>query len=450
MKGLQNLTAPSGDIAPLTVAIATHDRPHLIGDALSSCCSQTLKPERVIVIHDGLSDETSEVVGKFGALNVTYLNAGKVGLGYARNLATALCKTKYLCILDDDDLMLPNRVRDHMKSFASGAQLSHGGWVNFNDRGELEFMPGKAVTEDVMVYAGAAITHGACCYETAILREFPYRDDLAGGIDFDMAMRVVRSGVKCAHTSSYVLLRRRHAASLSAVHGGDQRSIRRAIVNMIDWQRNDADIDERRAAAVKQEEFVTIAPPLNEIYSTLGGLHSAMRVVGTVPRRATAFFSLLVGLEIDWSELEIIDADPNLTATIKLACRPTRDVAVLESFDVALRKSAINGQVLSASVLQSVAGPLATSSPPESFRLLLRSVALKELFLAHRILSQKRPWDWFVASRHERFQGREGVAHYLVSAPFRKAKSATQQRIFGEDLKAFVQEQTDLSATVIE
>jgi hypothetical protein len=450
MKAISNLIAGE-EVAPVTVAIATHNRAHLIADALKSCRDQTQRPERVIVVDDGSSDNTSEVVGQFDSLNITYVNVGKIGLGHARNLATALCTTKYLCILDDDDIMLPDRIRDHMRSFATGVQLSHGGWINFNSRGELEYKPGKVVGEDVIVYFGAAITHGACCYETAILREFPYRADLVGGADFDLAARIIRSGIKCAHTESYVLLRRRHQVSLSGMQSRGQESMRHVVVSMINHVRSDSEIESRRAIGASHGETMIDSPPLDQIYGTLGGLREAMQVVASVPRQAAELFTLMDRLRLDWPQLEVIDVETGLTATISLACRPTKSLAVLSAFDRALRRCAIKPVVSVAGAMpRSIMLSINVETPPSSFRLVLKSFVLRELHLAHRILVQQRLWEWYIAVRQETVRSRQRPAYYLVSAPFRKRDTPVQQRSYVESLRTFIHEQTDLSATTIE
>src|ERR1700761_360118 len=276
---------------PVTVAIATRNRGHFLSEALASCAAQTIRPESVIVVDDGSEDATEEVVRAFRELDVIYIRPGRVGFGNARNLATALCATKYLCVMDDDDIMLPDRLRDHMASFASGAQISYGGWINFNSCGELEFRPGKQVDEDVIAYVGAALTHGACCFETALLREFPYRDGITGGADYDLALRLVRSEARFGHTDSYVLLRRKHDSNLSISRGDSQSSMRDSLVGTMNLTRSDEEIAGRLAAGNERSERLdSNVPSLHEIFRQIGTVLQDMRVVGAVSRSAIELF----------------------------------------------------------------------------------------------------------------------------------------------------------------
>lgn len=435
------------EVAPVTVAIATFNRSALLVEALKSCRNQTLRPASIVVVDDGSSDGTSEAVASLGWPEITYVNPGKVGLGRARNIATSLTRTKYLCIMDDDDIMLPNRIRDHMRSLVDGAQLSHGGWINFNGFGELEFKPGKTVSEDVMVYAGGAITHGACCYVTEALLRFPYREDLAGGVDFDLAIRLVRSGLMGAHTGSYVLLRRRHDRNLSLAHGDVQQSVRRAVVELIDEQRSPAEREERRNRAAAQSELVaTPAPSLMEIYDRISGVKSPMTITVEISREANAFFAFLARQRAHWVDVLVIDAKADLGSTVTLAFQPNRSVQRLEALKASLLQTGVVPRVQRAEALGRRCVDLSNVPVPSGHvRLALKSSSLDELFFAHRLVAEQQAWRWYVVARAEVRGRRPLPAYYLVSAPLRRP-----DRKACKDLRLRFHLETDLSVIILE
>ncbi len=375
------------------------------------------------------------------------MNRGKVGLGRARNIATSLTQTEYLCIMDDDDIMLPNRIRDHMLSFVGNAQLSHGGWINFNGHGELEFRPGKTVSEDVLVYAGGAITHGACCYATEALRRFPYREDLAGGLDFDLAIRLIRSGLVAAHTGSYVLLRRRHESNLSLRHGGVQESVRRAVIESIDQQRSPTEREIRRNRAAAQLELVaTPTPLLMEVYDRIGSLKLAMTIVVDIPREANSFFAFLVRLRGHWSDVIAIDTKADLGSTLMLVFQPNRNVQRLEALKAFLMKTGIVPRVQRVEALNRWRFDLSGVPVPLGYiRFALKSSSLEELFFAHRLVAEQKAWRWYVVPRSEARGRRARPVYYLVSAPLRQP-----DRKICVDLCARLHLETGLSVTILE
>src|SRR6478609_2119360 len=60
--------------APVTVAIATFNRAPMLRQALESCRNQSVPPQRVIVVDDGSTDDTAQVVNGFEGLAVDYAN----------------------------------------------------------------------------------------------------------------------------------------------------------------------------------------------------------------------------------------------------------------------------------------------------------------------------------------------------------------------------------------
>lgn len=406
----------------------------------------------MIVVDDGSIDSTAAFVASWNELPVHYVNVGGIGLGNARNLATALCRSRYVCILDDDDIMLPNRIGDHMNSFADGVQLSHGGWINFNSRLELDYRPGKAVDEDVVTYVGGAIHHDACCYDAAVLREFPYRTGIHGGEDYDLAVRAVYAGIKAAHTGSYVLLRRRHTESISMRHGPSLDRMRDAVLTVANLSRSDAEIAERRAAGRSQAELAAAAClPLPALYARLGAPGEAMRVVGLMPRAADQLFALLPRLHIELTQLDLIDAASSLTGTIGLACRPSRDLDILGAFEADLRRLSVRAEVLTApsAARLTQAAPIACWTPPGQFRLALRAPDWRELYWAHRIICAQRNVRWYCAARAELVIQRRQSVYYLISAPFQHVAEPGSRQAFVDELCGSILQHTDLPASVI-
>ncbi len=438
------------EVAPVTVAIATFNRAAMLLDALRSCRRQTLRPENIVVVDDGSSDGTAQAVASLSWPEIIYVNPGKVGLGRARNIATSLTRTEYLCIMDDDDIMLPNRIRDHMNSFKSGVQMSHGGWINFNAGGELEFRPGKKVTEDVIVYAGKAITHGACCYVTDLLAKVPYRENIVGGVDFDLAVRLVRRGLACAHTQSYVILRRMHGSNLSLRHGDQQLRTRRVVVEAVSATRSKAETSARQMEAMIEPELAIEAPSISGIYGVLGKFQEALRVTVEVPRHAGQFVNFTRRLGVSVLPFEIIDPKPDLSFSLTLAFQPTRSVMILESLLEAVRRCGAAASFCSSRTMpRTTSQTLSTTVLSGQFRLGIRSVSLQELRHAYEVLAQSRCWTWYFAARQQRHLHLYKSFYWLLSAPFEIRLDAVQQEKYVRDLQAYIHEETNLYVDVI-
>ena len=97
----------------VTVLIATFNRAHCIAQALDSILAQTLAPSQIIVIDDGSTDFTAEVLARYrGRIEIlTQQNGGKSN---ALNRALPLVTGEYVWIFDDDDVALPHALERHV------------------------------------------------------------------------------------------------------------------------------------------------------------------------------------------------------------------------------------------------------------------------------------------------------------------------------------------------
>jgi len=58
------------DTPTVSVIVPTYNRAHLLGRALQSILNQTYRDFEVIVVDDGSTDKTEEIVGSFSALDI--------------------------------------------------------------------------------------------------------------------------------------------------------------------------------------------------------------------------------------------------------------------------------------------------------------------------------------------------------------------------------------------
>lgn len=88
----------------VSVIIPTHNYGHYIVDCLKSVCSQDDVNKEIIVVDDGSTDGTREIIEKqFG--KIRYVFQENAGLSAARNTGLRLSQGRYVQFLDADDLL---------------------------------------------------------------------------------------------------------------------------------------------------------------------------------------------------------------------------------------------------------------------------------------------------------------------------------------------------------
>lgn len=90
----------------VSVIIPTYNRAKYVGRAISSAQNQLYKNIEIIVIDDGSTDNTAEIIKQFENVHYYYKNNGRQAS--ARNAGLKIAKGEFLCTLDSDDYWHPN------------------------------------------------------------------------------------------------------------------------------------------------------------------------------------------------------------------------------------------------------------------------------------------------------------------------------------------------------
>lgn len=105
----------------VSVIIPTHDRKHLVARALRSVLAQKRPPEEVIVVDDGSTDATEEVVRGFPG--VRYERRDRGGVSAARNHGLRVARGEWIALLDSDDEWLPEKLGAQLEALAENPDL---------------------------------------------------------------------------------------------------------------------------------------------------------------------------------------------------------------------------------------------------------------------------------------------------------------------------------------
>lgn len=101
----------------VTVIIPTYNRGHLIQEAIKSVLSQKA-PFEIVIVDDGSTDNTAEIVHSFQDNRIRYLTLKeKGGAQIARNVGIMEAKSELIAFLDSDDIMLPESLPDRLDYF---------------------------------------------------------------------------------------------------------------------------------------------------------------------------------------------------------------------------------------------------------------------------------------------------------------------------------------------
>ena len=94
-----------------SIIVPTYNRAHLISATIESILTQGYKNFEIIIIDDGSTDNTEEVIQRFLSDKVRYHKKQNAERAAARNTGTFLSQGDYINWFDSDDIMFPDHLQ---------------------------------------------------------------------------------------------------------------------------------------------------------------------------------------------------------------------------------------------------------------------------------------------------------------------------------------------------
>ena len=126
-------------MAKISIIIPTYNSAQYICEAIESVLNQTYKDFEIIVVDDGSTDNTKEVIKPY--LNkIKYIYQQNSGPSAARNRGIKEAKGEYIAFLDADDIWLPQKLELQIKFMEKEKEvgLIFSDMILFNEKGIIK------------------------------------------------------------------------------------------------------------------------------------------------------------------------------------------------------------------------------------------------------------------------------------------------------------------------
>ena len=165
--------------------------------AIESVLAQTYTGWELIVVDDGSTDNSADVVKGFEDERIRYVYQNNAERCVARNNGVAHARGEYICFLDSDDYYLPERLskllheleerRWPVGMFYTGMMLEKAGKIS---RSEVNYQDDENVFDNIVDH----IIHSQqMCISRSILNEFKYDPQFHIGEDMELWLRIARN-----------------------------------------------------------------------------------------------------------------------------------------------------------------------------------------------------------------------------------------------------------------
>lgn len=125
----------------VSIVIPTYNRAMYLRQALHSALGQTMTDLEVIVVDDGSTDETPEIVRQAAeGAPVRYMRTAHAGMAHARNIGMRMARGEYIAFLDSDDQYYPYKLELQVRLLDThpDIQMVYTECSSFDDGGDRE------------------------------------------------------------------------------------------------------------------------------------------------------------------------------------------------------------------------------------------------------------------------------------------------------------------------
>lgn len=218
----------------ISTIIPSYNREGLIAETLRSVLSQSRPPLEIIVVDDGSTDGSVDVIQSFGK-DVRLIRQENRGAGAARNRGLQEATGDYVHFMDSDDLSSLNTYECQLHALEStGADVAYGPWI------KTQLEDDSCVTQPVVIQQqplpeqpglsdwvarGWVTVFQPCLFRRDLIDSLGgYREDLKPTEDSELLFRIGKSGARLVHTPETLVVYRVHPEGQVSVANESDRT----------------------------------------------------------------------------------------------------------------------------------------------------------------------------------------------------------------------------------
>jgi glycosyltransferase involved in cell wall biosynthesis len=224
----------------VSVIVPSFNRALLVRETLANLLAQTLPPYEIIVVDDGSTDTSVQVIQSFGE-KVILIQQSNQGPGAARNVGLRMATGDYVQFQDSDDLFSLNKLKVQAELLEqTGADIAFSPWAKLKIEGvnvtlenhvlQQKMPPAKLSLSSWWLRGWSTVFQSLLFRRSFLTKVGFYRTDLMPSEDTELFFRLLTSSPQIAFTAEALMLYRLHDANKITQDEGTSRARR-----VIDW-----------------------------------------------------------------------------------------------------------------------------------------------------------------------------------------------------------------------
>ncbi|MBM6945113.1 MULTISPECIES: glycosyltransferase family 2 protein [Bacteroides] len=218
--------------ALVSVVMPAYNAERFLREAIDSVLNQTYPNFELIIINDGSTDHTEEIILSYSDSRIKYVrNEQNLKLIKTLNKGVELAQGKYIARMDADDISLPERFEEEVRYLEEhpdvdivscfpydidlrGKVLTKSSYFSATQPQSLKF---------VSVFA-PPICHPACMCKTEVLKKYKYSDkpECQHIEDYELWNRMFHTGIRGAVIPKFMFYYRANPSGICHLYNDEQ------------------------------------------------------------------------------------------------------------------------------------------------------------------------------------------------------------------------------------
>jgi len=204
----------------VSVLMPAYNAEKHIAHAIESILLQSFTNFELIVLNDGSTDETSQIIDQFKDVRICKVDLShNQGLVKARNQLVGMARGRYIAFLDSDDIAMPNRLQVQVDFLESGKADICGGahYSLYETSGKLKLSKQRYSDPDIraLITVCSPLCNPAVMGRAEVFKKHPYQTGKDYAEDYSLWAELALAGYCFANLKERLITYRIHASQIS-------------------------------------------------------------------------------------------------------------------------------------------------------------------------------------------------------------------------------------------
>jgi len=186
----------SENMVKVSVIMSAYNCERYLRETIDSILNQTFNNFELIIVNDGSTDSTREILESYADSRMHIVNQKNMGISKAKNRAAALSSGEYVAVIDADDIWLPEKLGKQVNFLDEHSDIGLAGTATSVIDKKGRFMGTLRVVETNEQIQDALLKDNCFSHSSIMLRKSIfekvgyYNEEFDYSLDYDLLLRV--------------------------------------------------------------------------------------------------------------------------------------------------------------------------------------------------------------------------------------------------------------------